>query len=125
MRLFRRKNSSNSPVFEDEVAASPTNTNDAEKQAPQDAAPEKKSIYKDLGWLDRLLALWILLAIIIGIVLGNFVDGMEEALQRGKFVQVSVPIGKLGILDKLVLRITDVSRGSSGYDVSDLVQGAI
>ncbi|KAK5071409.1 arsenicals resistance [Exophiala xenobiotica] len=97
MRLFRRKNSSNSPVFEDEVAASPTNTNDAEKQAPQDAAPEKKSIYKDLGWLDRLLALWILLAIIIGIVLGNFVDGMEEALQRGKFVQVSVPIA-VGLL---------------------------
>jgi ACR3 family arsenite transporter len=54
----------------------------------------KKSVYQSLGWLDRLLALWILLAIIVGILLGNYVDSVGPALQRGKFVQVSVPIGK-------------------------------
>ena len=53
----------------------------------------KKSVYQSLGWLDRLLALWILLAIIIGILLGNYVESVGPALQRGKFVQVSVPIG--------------------------------
>jgi len=53
----------------------------------------KESVYKNLGWLDRLLALWILLAIIIGILLGQYVDGVEYALQRGKFVDVSIPIG--------------------------------
>lgn len=68
---------------------------DEEKQEDLKAAPSKKSVYAGLGWLDRLLALWILLAIVIGILLGNFVNGVEEALQRGKFVQVSVPIGKI------------------------------
>lgn len=57
--------------------------------------PSKKSVYQDLGWLDRLLALWILLAIIIGILLGNYVESVGPALQRGKFVQVSVPIGMM------------------------------
>lgn len=61
-----------------------------------DECPSNKlSVYKGLGWLDRLLALWILLAIIIGILIGNFVDGAGDALQRGKFVQVSAPIGTL------------------------------
>lgn len=63
-----------------------------------EARAAKQSVYKSLGWLDRLLALWILLAIIIGILLGNFVDGVETALQRGKFVDVSIPIGKLTIM---------------------------
>lgn len=53
----------------------------------------KSSVYQGLGWLDRLLALWILLAIIIGVLLGNYVEGVGPALQRGKFAQVSVPIG--------------------------------
>lgn len=66
---------------------------DAEKQAQNEPIPPKKSIYAGLGWLDRLLALWILLAIIIGILIGNFVESAGPALQRGKFVDVSVPIG--------------------------------
>lgn len=67
---------------------------DAEKQAP-DPVPEKEqsSAFKALGWLDRLLALWILLAMIIGILLGNFVPETGPALQKGKFVGVSIPIG--------------------------------
>ena len=66
---------------------------DPEKQASEPAIESKKSVYAGLGWLDRLLVLWILLAIIIGILLGNFVDGIGSTLQRGKFVGVSVPIG--------------------------------
>lgn len=66
-----------------------------EKQEDPKTVQSNKSVYASLSWLDRLLALWIILAIVIGILIGNFVDGAEEALQRGKFVQVSVPIGKL------------------------------
>lgn len=95
MHSFHRKASSGTPATQVDSSASPTITDDTEKQAPHDATQSKKSVYAGLGWLDRLLALWILLAIVIGIVLGNFVDGMEEALQRGKFVNVSVPIGML------------------------------
>lgn len=54
---------------------------------------KKTSLFKGLGWLDRLLALWILLAMAIGIILGNFVPNTGAALQKGEFVGVSVPIG--------------------------------
>lgn len=53
----------------------------------------KKSAFQNLGWLDRLLPLWIILAIVIGIVIGNFANGAETTLQKGKFVDVSVPVG--------------------------------
>lgn len=55
---------------------------------------ESVSAFKALGWLDRFLALWILLAMAIGIILGNFMPSTGPALQKGKFVGVSVPIGE-------------------------------
>lgn len=57
-------------------------------------APTKASAFKSLGWLDRFLAVWILLAMVIGVLLGNFVEQTGPALQKGKFVGVSVPIGE-------------------------------
>ena len=66
---------------------------DLQRTSYQIEPTSKSSVYQDLGWLDRLLALWILLAIVIGILLGNYVESVSPALQRGKFVQVSVPIG--------------------------------
>lgn len=65
---------------------------DPEKQSNTDIPPPKTSIYAGLGWLDRFLVIWILLAIIIGILLGNLVEDVGPALQRGKFVDVSIPI---------------------------------
>lgn len=50
--------------------------------------------FKNMGFLDRFLAIWIFLAMAIGIILGNFVPSTTEALQKGKFVGVSVPIGE-------------------------------
>lgn len=50
-------------------------------------------MFSSLGLLDRFLAVWIFLAMAIGIILGNFVPSTGPALQRGKFVGVSVPIG--------------------------------
>lgn len=67
---------------------------DIETQQKREQVNQKQSVYAGLGWLDRLLVLWILLAIIVGILLGNFVNGIGPALQKGKFVGVSVPIGK-------------------------------
>ncbi|KAI1175386.1 sodium bile acid symporter family-domain-containing protein [Nemania sp. FL0916] len=60
-------------------------------------APERQSAFKSLGWLDRYLAIWILLAIIVGILLGNFAPNTSAALDRGRFVGVSVPIA-VGLL---------------------------
>ena len=53
----------------------------------------KRSAYKSLGWLDRFLAVWVLLAMVVGIILGEFVPNTGPALQKSMFVGVSVPIG--------------------------------
>ena len=63
-------------------------------QAEKRRSSEKVSAFKSLGWLDRFLAVWILLAMIVGVLLGNFVPETGPALQKGKFVGVSVPIGE-------------------------------
>lgn len=72
---------------------------DIEKQQLKEEAPDdsKTSAFRGLGWLDRFLALWILLAMAIGIILGNFVPNTGPALQKGEFVGVSIPIGKLAV----------------------------
>jgi len=79
--------------------ASPsTQPQDVEKQdGPQDTRPLHTSAFKSLGLLDQFLALWIFLAMLIGILLGNFVPNTGPALQRGEFVGVSVPIA-VGLL---------------------------
>ena len=66
-------------------------------EGQQDEADQRRdtktSEFKSLGLLDRFLAIWIFLAMAIGIILGNFVPNTGPALQKGKFVGVSVPIG--------------------------------
>lgn len=55
--------------------------------------PKAKPAFLALSLLDRFLAVWILLAMAIGIIVGNFASDVGPALQKGKFVGVSVPIG--------------------------------
>lgn len=50
---------------------------------------------KGLSFLDRFLVIWILLAMGIGIALGNTVDSVGPTLQKGEFVGVSIPIGMI------------------------------
>lgn len=88
------------------VHIQPPSDNDIEKgrhikDQPDDAANSpKQSVFKSLGWLDRFLAIWIFLAMAIGIILGNFVPEIGDALQKGQFVGVSVPIGALYLVIK-------------------------
>lgn len=69
-----------------------------EQQSPSITGEEQQhdglSTFKSLGFLDRFLAVWIFLAMLIGILLGNFVHDVGPALQKGTFVGVSVPIGR-------------------------------
>lgn len=67
---------------------------EAQPEPKTDAATGNISAFKSLGWLDRFLALWIFLAMAVGILLGNFVPSTGPTLQKGHFVGVSVPIGK-------------------------------
>ena len=66
--------------------------------------PRPASAFKSLGVLDRFLAVWILLAMVIGILLGNFVSSVGPALQKGQFVGVSVPIGMVSLECLFLLR---------------------
>lgn len=72
-----------------------TTDEDVEKQRANELeeSATKQSAFKGLGWLDRFLAVWIFLAMAIGIILGNFVENTGPALQKGEFVGVSIPIG--------------------------------
>ncbi len=74
---------------------------DLENQAAgaEERRPKNVSAFKSLGWLDRFLAGWIFLAMAVGIILGNFVPETGPALEKGKFVGVSVPIGMCLTLD--------------------------
>jgi ACR3 family arsenite transporter len=81
-------------------------SSDPEKQQQdgENTPNEKKtSVYKSLGWLDRFLAVWILLAMAVGIILGEFVNNVGPALQKSTFVGVSVPIGKFDALFPIFL----------------------
>ncbi|EXJ85460.1 arsenical-resistance protein [Capronia coronata CBS 617.96] len=78
-------------------AGSSAAANDIEKQESRQHADLHTSVFKSLGIIDRFLALWIFLAMLIGILLGNFVPSTGPALQRGEFVGVSIPIA-IGLL---------------------------
>lgn len=69
---------------------------DPEKQGINEPAT-KVSAFQSLGVLDKFLALWIFLAMAVGIILGNFVPNTGPTLQRGTFVGVSVPVA-VGLL---------------------------
>jgi hypothetical protein len=83
-----------SPHSHDSPTISADMSDEEKQQHEADRTPEKVSAFKGLGWLDRFLAVWILLAMIIGVLLGNFVENVGPALQRGKFVGVSISIGE-------------------------------
>lgn len=53
----------------------------------------RESLIKKLSFLDRFLALWIFLAMVLGILLGCFVPGTQEVLNTAKLIGVSAPIG--------------------------------
>lgn len=66
-----------------------------ENSVNNEQSKRKFSAFASLGLLDRFLAVWIFLAMAVGIILGNFVPSMSPALEKGTFVGVSIPIGKL------------------------------
>lgn len=102
---------------------------DSEQQPTADSEDSrnasKESAFKSLGLLDRFLAVWIFLAMAIGIILGNFVDNVGPALQKGTFVGVSIPIGAYPKPHISLTKLTSPSRRPARNDVPHPLQGPI
>lgn len=75
-------------------SCTPCEITDNESDSPNERDRKPTSAFNQLGILDRFLAIWIFLAMAVGIILGNFVPNTGPALERGKFVGVSIPIGE-------------------------------
>lgn len=55
------------------------------------------ALVRKLGFIDRYLLVWILLAMIIGVVIGYFAPNVQESFETVQFGSVSVPIA-IGLL---------------------------
>jgi ACR3 family arsenite transporter len=53
-----------------------------------------KTPLRMLSFLDRFLVVWIFISMAIGILLGNLDPSAGQALRKGNFVGVSIPIGR-------------------------------
>lgn len=61
------------------------------------AAQHVMPVRKEMSFLDRWLAAWILAAMAVGLLLGRFVPGLDTALDAVKIGGISVPIA-MGLL---------------------------
>lgn len=55
------------------------------------------ALIRKLGFIDRYLLVWILLAMIIGVIIGYFAPNVQESFETVQFGSVSVPIA-IGLL---------------------------
>ncbi|WP_340557781.1 ACR3 family arsenite efflux transporter [Streptomyces sp. GSL17-111] len=90
-------------------------TTDPKTTAPPD--PEGAAVVGKLSTLDRFLAVWILLAMAIGLGLGRVVPGMGDALAKLEIGGISLPIA-LGLLIMMYPVLAKVR-----YDKLDAVTG--
>ncbi|AJE83589.1 arsenic resistance membrane transport protein [Streptomyces albus] len=74
-----------------------TTTESADGRTTAEAGTEEASIGEKLSTLDRFLAVWILIAMAVGLGLGRLVPGMDDALAKMEIGGISVPIA-LGLL---------------------------
>ncbi|KAH9913903.1 arsenical-resistance protein [Epithele typhae] len=73
-------------VEKSDLRASPVDSQvDADTAAPS-------ALMKKLGILDRLLSPAILICMVVGVLIGNFVPGVQEAFDTARFQSVSAPI---------------------------------
>jgi ACR3 family arsenite transporter len=81
------------------------------------AAPTATPVARQMSFLDRYLAVWILLAMALGLALGRLVPGVADALDSVKVADVSLPIA-LGLLVMMYPVLAKVR-----YDETDRVTG--
>ncbi|CAO3639525.1 unnamed protein product [Cunninghamella echinulata] len=73
------------------------NPSDYQAMINTSSANNATGLIKQLGILDRFLVVWILLAMIIGVIIGYFVPNVQHSFETVQFGSVSVPIA-IGLL---------------------------
>jgi ACR3 family arsenite transporter len=94
-----------------------TSTEPTTATAPSPVGGGDDSIVKKLSTLDRYLAVWILLAMAVGLGLGRMVPGMNDALAKIEIGGISLPIA-VGLLVMMYPVLAKVR-----YDRLDRVTG--
>ena len=56
---------------------------------------ESPSTREGMGLFESFLSVWVALAIIVGVLLGQFAPAIPEALSRFEYAQVSIPVAIL------------------------------
>ncbi|MFN9622870.1 MAG: ACR3 family arsenite efflux transporter [Cyanobacteriota bacterium] len=77
------------------------------------------SVLASFSWLDRLLPLWILLAMAAGLLLGRLVPGLQARLGAVQVDHTSLPIA-LGLLLMMYPVLAKVRYGELGHVARDL-----
>lgn len=53
------------------------------------------STAEGMGWFERYLSLWVALAIVAGVLLGQYVPSVPKTLSQFEYAQVSIPVALL------------------------------
>jgi arsenite transporter len=76
-------------------APGPPSTGEVHPIAPSATAAVDGATSGGLGTFERLLSLWVALAIVAGVALGQLAPGVPETLSRFEYAQVSLPVAVL------------------------------
>ena len=99
-------------------AAGGTPTTDAVVEATKATGAVDAPVLERLSTLDRLLPVWIGVAMVAGLLLGRFVPAVPEALDAFKLGTVSVPIA-IGLLVMMYPPLAKVRYGRLGSVATD------
>ncbi|MGZ8741866.1 MAG: ACR3 family arsenite efflux transporter [Nocardioides sp.] len=82
------------------------------------AAPQEADVLHRLSTLDRFLPLWIGVAMLVGLVLGRLVPGLDDALSEVEVGSVSLPIA-IGLLVMMYPVLAKVRYDELGHVTAD------
>src|SRR5699024_1710829 len=82
------------------------------------SAPDTAPVAQKLSFVDRYLALWILLAMTIGLGLGRLFPGLGQLLDKFTIAGVSVPIA-IGLLVMMYPVLAKVRYNETGRVLAD------
>jgi arsenite transporter len=81
-------------------------------------APEDAAVLQRLSTLDRFLPVWIMAAMVAGLVLGRVIPGLDDALSKVEIGSVSLPIA-IGLLVMMYPVLAKVRYDELGHVTAD------